>query len=69
MQSQKAIQLEKKVELLNDQFKNYLHPLLEEWKRVVPKQIQESIVNPLFTVNKNKTIGLNFKKEVNLFYF
>jgi hypothetical protein len=69
MQSQKAIQLEKKVELLNEQFKNYLLPLFEEWKRVVPIQIQESIVNPLFTVNDNKTIGLNFKKEVNIFYF
>lgn len=69
MQSQKAVQLEQKVDLLNDQFKNYLRPLFEKWKRVVPIQIQESIVNPLFTVNKNKTISLNFKKEVILFYF
>lgn len=69
MQSQKAVQLEKKVDLLSDKFKNYLRPMFEEWKRVVPIQIQDSLANPLFTVNQNKTIGLNFKKEVILFYF
>jgi len=53
-----------KIEQLKDKFKNYLSPLFEEWKGVVPLQIQEKIEQPLFTINKNNTISLNFSKEV-----
>ncbi|KAL4088975.1 hypothetical protein QTP88_024053 [Uroleucon formosanum] len=53
-----------KIEQLKDKFKNYLNPLFEEWKGVVPLQIQEKIEQPLFTINKNNTINLNFSKEL-----
>jgi len=56
-----------KIEQLKDKFKNYLSPLFEEWQRVVPLQIQEKIVQPLFITNKNNTISLNFSEEVIIF--
>ncbi|XP_025202252.1 dynein beta chain, ciliary-like, partial [Melanaphis sacchari] len=64
MKTPRGNQINMKAEQLKDKFKNYLNPLLEEWKRTVPKQIQEKIVQPLFTINKNNTISLNFSKEL-----
>lgn len=67
MKTPRGDQINIKVEELKDKFKNYLSPLFEEWKRVVPIQIQENIVQPLFTINKNNTISLNFSEEVIIF--
>lgn len=67
MKTPRGDQINIKVEKLKDKFKNYLSPLFEEWKRVVPIQIQEKIVQPLFTINNNKTISLNFSEEVIIF--
>ncbi|VVC32244.1 Hypothetical protein CINCED_3A002285 [Cinara cedri] len=64
MQTPKSIQIELKVNELMDKFTNYLHPLFEDWKCVVSNQIQDKIVYPLFIMNSNKTISLNFPKEL-----
>lgn len=64
MQTSKGTDVELKVKDLTDKFKNYLRPLFDEWKESVPKIIQEKIKKPLFTINDDKTIGLNFAKEV-----
>jgi len=64
MKTPRGDQINIKVEQLKDKFKNYLTPIFEEWKRVVPTQIQEKLMQPLFTINDNKTIGLNFSEEV-----
>jgi len=67
MKTPRANQIYIKVEQLKDKFKNYLSSLFEEWKRVVPLQVQEKVLQPLFTINKNNTISLNFSEEVILF--
>jgi len=67
MNTTRGDQINIKIEQLKDKFKNYLSPLFEEWQRVVPIQIQEKIVQPLFTTNKNNTISLNFSEEVIFF--
>lgn len=64
MQSPRAIRIQQKIDLLSGDLKNYLNPIFDEWKRIVPKQIQEGIGNPLFTIHSDKTISINFKKEV-----
>lgn len=64
MRTPKSVQIELKVNELMDKFTNYLHPLFEEWKCVVSNQVQEKIVYPLFMINSDKTISLNFPKEV-----
>lgn len=64
MRTPKSVQIELKVNELMDKFTNYLRPLFEEWKCVVSNQIQEKIMYPLFTMSSNKTIRLNFPKEV-----
>jgi len=69
MQTLKAIEIEQKVDELKDKFKNYLQPLFDEWKSVVPGQIQEKIEYPLFKINDDQTIGINFAKEVIIFYY
>lgn len=69
MQTPKGIEIEIKVEELTNAFENYLRQLFDEWKRVVSNQIKKNIVDPLFTINKNKTISLNFAKEVNIKYY
>jgi len=68
MQTPKGIEIEIKVEELTNAFENYLRQLFDEWKRVVSNQIKIKIVDPLFTINENKTISLNFAKEVNIKY-
>lgn len=69
MKTPRGDQINIKTEQLKDKFKNYLSPIIEEWKRVVPLQIQDKIVQPLFTINKNNTISLNFSEEVIIFLF
>jgi len=68
MKTPRGDQINIKVEQLKDKFKKYVNPMLEEWKRIVPIQIQENIVQPLFTISANKTISLNFSKEVIIFH-
>jgi hypothetical protein len=68
MQSPRAIRIQQKIDLLTDDLKKYLHPIFDEWKRIVPKQIQEGIANPLFTLHSDKTISINFKKEVKFLF-
>jgi len=68
MKTSRAEKMNIKIEQLKDKFKNYLSPLFEEWKRVVSIQIQEKIVQPLFMINKNNTINLNFSEEVIIFF-
>jgi len=67
MKTPRADQINIKIEQLKYKFKNYLSPLFEEWKRVVPQLVQEKILQPLFTINKNNTISLNFSIEVIIF--
>lgn len=69
MKTSRAEKMNIKIEQLKDKFKNYLSPLFEEWKRVVSIQIQEKIVQPLFMINKNNTINLNFSEEVIIFFY
>lgn len=69
MQTPRAVEIQLKVDKLKDKFENYLRLLFDEWKRVVPVQIQDNIVNPLFTINSDKKLGQNFAKEVIIFYF
>ncbi|XP_022182919.1 dynein heavy chain 9, axonemal-like [Myzus persicae] len=64
MKTPRGDQINIKSEQLKDKFKNYLSPIIEEWKRVVPLQIQDKIVQPLFTINKNNIISLNFSEEL-----
>ncbi|XP_022163545.1 dynein heavy chain 17, axonemal-like [Myzus persicae] len=64
MKTPRGDQINIKAEQLKDKFKNYLSPIIEEWKRVVPLQIQDKIVQPLFTINKNNIISLNFSEEL-----
>jgi len=69
MQTPKGVQVEQMVDELTCAFKNYLHSLFDEWKRSEPKQIQQKVECPLFTINDDKTIVLNFAKEVIMLYF
>jgi len=69
MRTPKGIQIEQMVDELTCAFQNYLHSLFDEWKRYRPVQIQEKVEYPLFTTNDDKTIGLNFAKEVIILYF
>lgn len=65
MKTPRGIKIEQKVKQLKKNFERYLWPIFEDWKRVVPGIIRNKIVNPLFKIdNDNKTIGLNFAKEV-----
>lgn len=64
MQSPRANRIQQKIDGITESFKNYMLPMIDEWKRVVPKQIQEGITSPLFTIKEDKTIRINFKKEV-----
>lgn len=64
MQTPKGMEIEQKVKELTEKFEKFLRPVFEEWKRDVPDQIQEKIAYPLFKIYDDKTIGLNFAKEV-----
>lgn len=64
MQISKGVQIEVMVNELIDKFKSYLIPLFNKWKLDTPKQIQEKILNPLFTINNNNIISLFFPNEV-----
>lgn len=65
MRTQNGIEIELKLnEIIISKLEDYLRPLFDEWKRVVPTRIKEKIVYPLFIVDENRTIGLNFSKEV-----
>lgn len=68
MQTPKAIEIEQKVDELTARFENYLRPMFDEWKRKVPGTIREKILYPLFKINNNKTIEMNFAKEVKYFH-
>lgn len=68
MRTTKGIEIENKFEELIQKFEKFLRPLFEEWKREIPKQIQEKIACPLFRINIDKTIDLNFAKEVIILY-
>lgn len=63
----KGVQIELDIDKLTMRFKSYLLPFFNEWKRIVPEQIQSKIIHPLFTVNSDMTISLNFPKEVIIF--
>jgi len=67
MKTPRGEQINIKIEQLKDRFKNYLSPIFEEWTRVVPLLIQEKLMQPLFTINENNTLGLNFSEEVIIF--
>lgn len=69
MRTQKGMEIELKINELTDKFENYSRSLFDEWKRNVSIQIQEKIAYPLFTINNDKTIGLNFDKEVIILHF
>lgn len=69
MKTKKGTEIERKVNELTDKFKNYARSLFDEWTNVVPQQIQEKIAYPLFTVNSDKIIDMNFAKEVSLILF
>lgn len=69
MQIPKGVQIELDIDELTTRFNNYLLPLFNEWKRVVPEQIQSKIIHPLFTINGDMTISLNFPKEVIIYQF
>lgn len=64
MRTEEGVQIELEVNELMDKFTNYFRNLFEKWKCVLLKQIQEKITYPLFMINSNKTISLNFPKEV-----
>lgn len=64
MRTPNGIEIELKIDELLNKLEDYLQPLFDEWKRTVPEQIKEKIVYPLFTIDENRTIGLNFSKEV-----
>lgn len=69
MRTTRGVEIELMINELTNKFKNYLRPLFDEWKRDVPIQIQEKIAYPLFTINNDKTISLNFNKEVIILNF
>lgn len=64
MQTPKAIEIEQKIDELKVRFESYLRPMFDEWKREVPGVIREKILYPLFKINDDKTIDINFAKEV-----
>lgn len=64
MRTPRGVQTQIKIEELSDKLTNYLRSTFEEWKNVVPIVINEKIVYPLFKVNEDRTIELNFPKEV-----
>lgn len=64
MQTQKGNKIEKDIEELTYVLRDHLGRLFDEWKRKIPTLIQEKIVYPLFTIDDDKEIGLNFPKEV-----
>lgn len=68
MRTPKGVEIENKVEELTRKFEKCVRPLFEEWRREVPKQIQEKIAYSLFKINADKKIDLNFAKEVIIFY-
>lgn len=69
MKTLRGLKIEKKIENFKDSLENYLRPLADEWIRMTPEIIQDKIMSPLFTVYSDKTIGLNFAKEVIILYF
>lgn len=69
MQTPRGVNIEQKVQKLKDRFENYMHSLVDEWIRVIPGIIQDKIMNPLFTVYSDNTIGLNFANEVIIILF
>lgn len=69
MQTQKGIAIKLKINKLTDKFENYLRSLFDKWRCNVSIQIQNKIQYPLFTINNDKTIGLNFDKEVIILHF
>lgn len=64
MQSPKAVQIELKIDQLKDRLYKYVRSVFDEWTHSVPTQIQEKIKYPLFIFNSDKTIRMNFPKEV-----
>ncbi|XP_050529246.1 dynein beta chain, ciliary-like [Daktulosphaira vitifoliae] len=64
MKTQKAAEIMLKINEMCEKTKNYLKPIFIEWKKNTPRLIQENIKKPLFIVNEDKTIGLNFAKEL-----
>lgn len=69
MRTPKGDEIEKNIDELRNSFENYLRPLFDEWKRVVSEKIQEKIMYPLFIINDDKKIEMNFAKEVIIIYF
>lgn len=67
MQTSKALEIVQKVNELTDKFNKYLRILFNEWTLVVPETIREKIMYSLFKINNNKTININFAKEVIFF--
>lgn len=64
MQTSKAIEIVQKINELTDKFNKYLRTLFDEWTLVVPETIREKIMYSLFKINDDKTIDINFAKEV-----
>lgn len=64
MQTSKAIEIVQKINELTDKFNKYLRTLFDEWTIVVPETIREKIMYSLFKINDDKTIDINFAKEV-----
>lgn len=64
MQTRNGTNIELKINELTTKIEDHLRPIFENWRHTVPKQIEEKIKYPLFMVKDDKTIGLNFAKEV-----
>lgn len=64
MQTSKALEIVQKIYELTDKFNKYLRILFDEWAFVVPVTIREKIIYPLFKINDDQTININFAKEV-----
>lgn len=64
----KGVEIERRITELTNKFENYMRLLFDDWRHIVPQQIQEKIMYPLFTINDNYTISINFAKEVILLY-
>lgn len=64
MQTPKAKTVLQNVNELTEKFKDYLQLLFDDWKHAAPITIHEKIKHPLFTINVDKTISMNFAKEV-----
>lgn len=68
MNTPKGEQVVKSINELNENFKSYLQRLFDDWKSTVSDTINEKIKYPLFKINDNKTIDINFAKEVTYFF-